>query len=94
MKQRMPIKLKTYVNRYRMDKELLSKHPENKDLLEKRKDELPHMTKIFPTPYLEDDMVYLITDEELKKSMLECMEIRKGEIRYGRNQGINTTRVF
>ena len=52
--------------------------PKNKELLEKRKDELPHMTKIFPNPYLEDDKVYLITDEELKKSMLECMEIMKG----------------
>lgn len=52
--------------------------PKNKELLEKRKDELPHMTKIFSNPYLEDDKVYVITDEELKKSMLEWMEIRKG----------------
>ena len=50
----------------------------NKELLEKRKDELPHMTKIFANPYLEDDKIYLITDEELKKSMLERMEIMKG----------------
>lgn len=53
--------------------------PKNKELLEKRKDELPHMTKIFANPYLEDDKIYVITDEELKKSMLECMVIGKGE---------------
>lgn len=53
--------------------------PKNKELLEKRKDELPHMTKIFSNPYLEDGKVYVITDDGLKKSMLECIKIRKGE---------------
>ena len=53
--------------------------PNNKELLEERKDELPHMTKIFENSLLADDELYLITDEELKKSMLECMEIMKGE---------------
>ena len=53
--------------------------PKNKELLEKREGELPHMTKIFPNSLLGDDELYVITDEELKKSMLECMEIRKGE---------------
>lgn len=28
--------LKNYVTRYRMDKELLEKHPENKEVLERR----------------------------------------------------------
>lgn len=56
---------------------LIMRSPKNKELLEKRKGELPHMTKIFPNPYLEEDKMYLITDEELKKSMLECMEVMK-----------------
>lgn len=53
--------------------------PKNKEMLEKRKDELPHMTKIFENSLLADDELYLITDEELKKSMLEWMEIMKGD---------------
>lgn len=36
MIQRSPISLKYYVSRYRMDKELLSKYPENKELLERK----------------------------------------------------------
>lgn len=36
MIQRTPTTLKHYVARYRMDEELLSKHPENKELLERR----------------------------------------------------------
>lgn len=36
MIQRSPISLKHYVARYRMDKELLSKYPENKELLERK----------------------------------------------------------
>ena len=36
MIQRTPTTLKYYVERYRMDKELLSKHPENKELLERK----------------------------------------------------------
>lgn len=53
--------------------------PKNKELLEKRKDKLPHMTKILPNPYLEDDKIYVITDEELKKNILKHMEIVKGD---------------
>lgn len=51
--------------------------PKNKELLEKRKDELPHMTKIFTSPYLEDDNLYVITDKELKKNMLKGMEFNE-----------------
>ena len=36
MKQIVEPGLKIYVARYRMDKELLQKYPENKDLLERR----------------------------------------------------------
>lgn len=36
MIQRTPTTLKHYVARYRMDKDLLSKYPENKELLERR----------------------------------------------------------
>ncbi len=36
MNKRIPTTLKHYVARYRTDKEMLSKHPENKELLEKR----------------------------------------------------------
>lgn len=36
MIQQTPTTLKHYVARYRMDKELLSKHPENKELLERK----------------------------------------------------------
>lgn len=36
MNQQMPTTLKHYVERYRMDKRLLSENPENKELLEKR----------------------------------------------------------
>ena len=34
--RKMPETLKTYVSRYKYDKDLLSKHPENKELLERR----------------------------------------------------------
>ena len=36
MKRLPPTTLKNYVTRYRMDKELLEKHPENKEMLERR----------------------------------------------------------
>lgn len=36
MNRRVEPGLKEYVSRYRMDKKLLQKHPENKDLLERR----------------------------------------------------------
>lgn len=36
MIQRTPTTFKHYVARYRKDKDLLLKHPENKDLLERR----------------------------------------------------------
>ncbi len=37
MKKHMPMPtLKNYVARYKMDKKLLEKHPESKELLEKR----------------------------------------------------------
>lgn len=64
---------------YRMTT-LIMCSPKNKELLEKREDELPHMTKIFENSLLADDELYVITDEELKKSMLECMEIMKGGV--------------
>lgn len=34
--RKMQVTLKTYVSRYKYDKDLLSKHPENKELLERR----------------------------------------------------------
>lgn len=34
--RQMPVTLKTYVTRYKYDKDLLYKHPENKELLERR----------------------------------------------------------
>lgn len=49
--------------------------PNNKKLLKERKGELLPMTKIFKNPLLGDDDLYLITDNETKKSMLKCMEI-------------------
>lgn len=39
--------------------------------------ELPGMTMIIPNQYLEDGTVYMITDDELKKSMLEAERIRR-----------------
>lgn len=36
MKRLPSTTLKNYVTRYRMDKELLEKHPENKEMLERR----------------------------------------------------------
>lgn len=39
--------------------------------------ELPGMTTIIPNRYLEDGTVYMITDDELKKSMLEGERIRR-----------------
>lgn len=54
---------------------LIMCNPKNKELLEKIKDKLPPMTKIFANSLLEDDKIYLITDEDMKKSMLECMRI-------------------
>lgn len=37
--------------------------------------ELPGMTTIIPNQYLEDGTVYMITDEKLKRDMLECERI-------------------
>lgn len=39
--------------------------------------ELPGMTTIIPNRYLEDGTVYMITDERLKRDMLECERIRR-----------------
>lgn len=39
--------------------------------------ELPGMTTIIPNQYLEDGKVYMITDEKLKRNMLECERIRR-----------------
>lgn len=39
--------------------------------------ELPGMTTIIPSQYLEDGTVYMITDEKLKRDMLECERIRR-----------------
>lgn len=39
--------------------------------------ELPGMTTIIPNQYLEDGTVYMITDERLKRDMLECERIRR-----------------
>lgn len=39
--------------------------------------ELPGMTTIIPNKYLEDGTVYMITDEKLKRDMLECERIRR-----------------
>lgn len=39
--------------------------------------ELPGMTTIIPNQYLWDGTVYMITDDELKKSMLEGERIRR-----------------
>ena len=39
--------------------------------------ELPGMTTIIPNQHLEDGTVYMITDEKLKKSMLEGERIRR-----------------
>ena len=36
MRKLPPLTLKNYVYRYRTDKELLEKHPENKEMLERR----------------------------------------------------------
>lgn len=38
--------------------------------------ELPRMTTIIPNQYLEDGKVYMITDEKLKRGMLEADRIR------------------
>lgn len=38
--------------------------------------ELPGMTTIISNQYLEDGKVYMITDEKLKRDMLECERIR------------------
>ena len=63
---------------------LIMCNPKNKKLLEERKDELPPMTKIFDNSLLEDDKIYLITDEEIKKSMLECMRILEKRKKVGK----------
>lgn len=39
--------------------------------------ELPGMTTILPNQYLKDGTVYMITDEKLKRDMLECERIRR-----------------
>lgn len=39
--------------------------------------ELPGMTTIIPSQYLEDGTVYMITDERLKRDMLERERIRR-----------------
>lgn len=39
--------------------------------------ELPGMTTILSNQYLEDGTVYMITDEKLKRDMLECERIRR-----------------
>lgn len=39
--------------------------------------ELPGMTTIIPNQYLEDGKVYMITDEKLKRDMLECERIMR-----------------
>lgn len=39
--------------------------------------ELPRMTTLIPNQYLEDGTVYMITDDELKKSMLEGERLRR-----------------
>ena len=39
--------------------------------------ELPGMTTIISNQYLEDGTVYMITDEKLKRDMLECERIRR-----------------
>lgn len=39
--------------------------------------ELPGMTTIIPNQYLEDGTVYMITDEKLKRDMLEVDRIRR-----------------
>lgn len=39
--------------------------------------ELPGMTTIIPNQYLEDGKVYMITDEKLKRGMLEADRIRR-----------------
>lgn len=39
--------------------------------------ELPGMTTIIPNQYLEDGTVYMVTDEKLKRDMLECERIRR-----------------
>lgn len=39
--------------------------------------ELPRMTTIIPNQYLEDGKVYVITDEKLKRYMLERERIRR-----------------
>lgn len=39
--------------------------------------EFPGMTTILSNQYLEDGTVYMITDEKLKRDMLECERIRR-----------------
>lgn len=39
--------------------------------------ELHRMTTIIPNQYLEDGTIYMITDEKLKRDMLECEKIRQ-----------------
>ncbi len=47
----------------------------DKKKLEEQK--LPRMTTIISNQYLEDGTVYMITDERLKRDMLECERIRR-----------------
>lgn len=44
-------------------------HPNTKKQIEEY--DLPPMTKIIPDSYLKENMVYIITDEKFKKSLLE-----------------------
>lgn len=41
--------------------------------------ELPGMTTIIPSQFLEDGTVCVITDEKLKRDMLECERIRRSK---------------
>lgn len=47
----------------------------DKEKLEEQ--ELPGMTTIIPNQYLEEGTVYMITDEKLKRDMLEADRIRR-----------------
>lgn len=47
----------------------------DKKKLEEQK--LPGMATIIPNQYLEDGTVYMVTDEKLKRDMLECERIRR-----------------
>lgn len=48
-----------------------------KDKKKLEEQELPGMTTIIPSQYLVDGTVYMITDEKLKRDMLEADRIRR-----------------